>query len=53
MSEECCCGARDVCRDPDGRLPLTHVKYIAECHCDDVIRLLANEVLERREKDGA
>jgi len=45
----CCCGAEgSVCADPDGRLPLSHVDYIADCARQPEFRMLAREVQELR-----
>ncbi len=45
----CCCGAAgSVCADPDGRLPLSHVDYIADCARQPEFQLLAREVQASR-----
>lgn len=48
----CCCGAERMCADTDGRLPASHVDYVAECATNVEVRALAIEVLERRTLDA-
>lgn len=46
--QSCCCGAATPCVDSQGRLPLSHVQYIADAAIYPEFRMLAQEVLDRR-----